>query len=110
MRNRVIKLIRAIIKKAESNFMIDIIQAKNDPAKTFKSPHDVIDDKSISRLDKIDILHRWAYDEREMAVAEEENMLATTAEGKKNVLDEILRCLLELGVENDKDRPPTKQG
>lgn len=90
--------------------MVNLDDAKQDPAHHFKKPADVLSDESLTRHDKIDILRRWAYDEREMAVAEEENMMASGTDNKENILDEILRCLLILGVDRDQNNPPTKQG
>lgn len=91
--------------------MVDITLAKLDPAHVFKSPHKVLNDPTLTTAEKIDILKRWAYEEREIAVAEEENMLGHAPNSHKNILDEILRCLLELGEESDQDQhPPTKQG
>lgn len=90
--------------------MTDLERAKTDPASIYHSPRDVLCDASLTRHDKIDILRRWAYDEREIAVAEEENMTHANADAR-NLLDEILRCLIELGVDSDQDSPPpTKQG
>lgn len=90
--------------------MTDINIAKHNPASIFTHPAEIIDDNSLSRADKIDILRRWAYDEREMAVAEEENMRCPDSD-RSNILDEILKCLLELGVDGDQTNPPpTKQG
>ena len=89
---------------------IDIEHAKLDPAHEFRRPSDVLANTSISRADKIDILRRWAYDEREIAVAEEENMQGIDAD-TNNTLDEILKCLLELKIDGDEtDSAPTKQG
>lgn len=89
---------------------IDIERAKLDPAHAFRRPKDVLENSNISRTDKIDILRRWAYDEREIAVAEEENMQGIDAD-TNNTLDEILKCLLELNAGGDKtDSAPTKQG
>lgn len=90
--------------------MVNFVTAKLDPASIFKKPSEVLKDQTLSRAQKIDILKRWAYDEREMAVAEEENMQNTTP-GDNSILDEILKCLLELGVDgSDIVSPPTKQG
>jgi len=90
--------------------MVNIVLAKRDPASIFKSPHKVVEDKSLSAADKIDILRRWAYEERELEVAEEENMVAKNNH-RKNYLDEVLKSLRELGVEGDQNYPPpTKQG
>jgi hypothetical protein len=92
------------------SIQIDIERAKLDPAHEFKRPKDVLENDSISRTDKIDILRRWAYDEREIAVAEEENMQGIDAD-TNNTLDEILECLLKLKIDNDQTvSAPTKQG
>jgi hypothetical protein len=84
--------------------------AKLDPARVYRHPHDILIDKTLTKPDKIDILQRWGYDERELSVAEEENMLSHNPY-QGNILDEVNKCLLELGVDSTKEnRPPTKQG
>lgn len=89
---------------------VNLEQAKIDPSSVFKRPHDVVEDQTLSRADKIDILRRWGYDEREIAVAEEENMQSHD-DRHQIILDEVLSSLLELGVEGDQiTSPPTKQG
>jgi hypothetical protein len=93
----------------EGFYMVNIEAAKIDPSKIFTRPIDVIKDKSLLREEKIDILRRWAYDEREKAVAEEENMRANDT-AQNNILHENLICLLQLKAEDDNDSPPTKQG
>lgn len=91
--------------------MVNIELAKLNPSSVFQSPKDVLNEHSLSRDQKIDILRRWAYDEREMSVAEEENMIRADTDKNGNILDEILKSLLELGVDSDQDTPPpTKQG
>lgn len=48
---------------------------------------------------------------REKAVAEENMLRADNSNGKGNVLDEIMKVLLELGIDKEEKRPaPTKQG
>jgi L-ribulose-5-phosphate 3-epimerase UlaE len=90
--------------------MIDKEMAKLDPSSVFHQPREVLTNNELSRKEKIDILRRWGYDEREMSVAEEENMRSET-DDQNNVLDEINKCLLELGVDSsDEGHPPTKQG
>ena len=85
-------------------------QAKIDPASVYKRPFDILQDTSLTREEKIEILQRWAYDEREMAVAEEENMQRSNTKQVVH-LDEILEALLKLGVTKDqKPAPPTKHG
>lgn len=91
--------------------MVDIELAKLNPSSVFNHPRDVLEDVSLTQSQKIDILRRWAYDEREIAVAEEENMLGEGDSSRSHILEEILKLLLELGVNCDqKSPPPTKQG
>lgn len=90
--------------------MVDYEFAKLDPASVFKSPRAVVEDATLTREQKIDILKRWAYDARELAVAEEENMLSKSHLDDENLLHQILNCLLLLGVDHDQTSPPTKQG
>jgi hypothetical protein len=75
--------------------MIDVEQAKLDPTSIFAHPRDVLANQALSREDKIDILRRWAYDARELEVADEENMGGAKAGAS---LDEILKCLNQLGA------------
>jgi hypothetical protein len=90
--------------------MINKELAKLDPSKVFKHPGEVVLNASLTRDEKVDILHRWAYDQREIAVAEEENMLSFSNH-HNDILDEINKCLLELGVDSTHgSHPPTKQG
>ena len=90
--------------------MVNLERAKQDPSSQFKSPHDVVVDQSLTREEKIDILLRWEYDQREIAVAEEENMVGARS-NHHNILEKIHECLLELKFDVTKEgRPPTKQG
>lgn len=89
--------------------MINKDLAKLDPTKVFKRPSDVLIHNELTRAEKIDILQRWAYDERELSVAEEENMLSST--NQTSILDEVNQCLMDLGInDTDQGHPPTKQG
>ncbi len=88
---------------------IDLDLARVAPSAVFDHPKDVLKASQLSVEQQIDILQRWAYDEREKAVAEEENM-PDLAKKDRNILDEILRCLIELGVTSDEHSAPTKQG
>lgn len=87
--------------------MIDVEKAVLDPGLVFKTPDDVLTEKDLSRDQKIQILHRWEYDARELQVAEEEGM-----EGPQPVsLADVLRALRSLGAPADTERSaPTKQG
>lgn len=85
---------------------IDLQKALLDPSSVFKLPGDVVS-SNLSKEQKIKILKRWEYDERELGVAEEENMI-----GKRPILlHEVLEALNSLGAKVDLEhRPPTKQG
>lgn len=90
--------------------MTDKELAKLNPASVYKNPHQVCEDSTLTKEEKIDILQRWAYDERELSVAEEENM-QNHKNHQNNILDEINKSLLKLGVDSTKEgHPPTKQG
>ncbi len=75
--------------------MIDVEKAKLDPTSVFAHPKDVLSESSLNREQKIDILRRWAYDAREIEVADQENMGGRPI---ADPLDEVLRCLKELGA------------
>lgn len=86
---------------------MDIGQAMHDPARFFATPEAIVDEPLLTREQKIEMLHRWEYDARELLVAEEENM----GGGPANHLDQILTALHRLRVEADlKHSAPTKQG
>ena len=86
---------------------IKIEDAKFNPTRFFKRPADVLNNKDLTRNEKVDILKSWAYDELDKSVAEEENM--QDPENKRaNILDEVAKALVDLGA--DIPRSPTKQG
>jgi len=87
--------------------MIDVEKALLDPGLVFKTPEELLANNELSREQKIEILHRWEYDVRELQVAEEESM-----DGPQPVtLDIVLRALRTLGAPADTERSaPTKQG
>lgn len=86
---------------------MDIEKALLDPSSEFATLEDLLRDKSLTREQKIQILHRWEYDARELEVAEEENMSG----GPPSMLAEIFSALRALGCELDVEHsPPTKQG
>ncbi len=86
---------------------MDIQKAMLDPAGFFRSPDDVVNEPSLTREQKIEMLRRWEYDARELLVAEEENMTG----GPPNLLDEVLTALRRLDAEpGSQPSPPTKQG
>ena len=55
--------------------MIDISKALNDPSSVFHFPKEVLDNADLDNETKLQILNQWEVDARELAVAEEENMV-----------------------------------
>lgn len=74
--------------------MTDFHQAMHDPEGTFPNPQEVIQDKSLSREQKIKILEQWEWDARELHVAEEENM--PNHHGQPTQLSRIHEALRQL--------------
>ena len=60
-----------------------------DPTAVFKVPEQVLQRDDFSHEQKAAILRRWAYDARELEVAEDEGM----RDGEPDVLDRVLRAL-----------------
>lgn len=89
--------------------MVNIEKIKMNPTSVYRRPNDVLHDEALTRADKIAVLQSWAYDQRELQVAEEENMTGADSSGR--VFDEILAALQVLGSNDDlSESPPTKQG
>ena len=70
----------------------DLERALLDPTAVFKLPEDVLKREDLSDEQKAAILRRWAYDARELEVAEDEGM----RDGEPDLLDRVLRALDEL--------------
>ena len=86
--------------------MIDVKQAMLDPTSVFKDPTDVVADENLSRDQKIEILHRWEYDARELEVAEDEAGMAVR---RPEMFDRVVQALNMLDVDRDTEpTPPTK--
>lgn len=68
---------------------IDLEQAMLDPGSVFASPEALRDQRGLTRQQKIEILRRWAYDARQLSVAEEEGMMG----GEPSSLAQILSAL-----------------
>ncbi len=86
--------------------MMDVKKAMLDPTSVFKDPEEVVASENLSRDQKIEILHRWEYDARELEVAEEEAGMAVL---RPEMFDRVLQALHALGVERDTEHtPPTK--
>ncbi len=67
-----------------------------DPASAFDGPQQVLESKSLSREQKVQVLHRWEYDARQLLVAEGEGMGDINAE---ETLEEIQKALEALDAE-----------
>lgn len=87
--------------------MVGIKKAFLNPSSVYNTPKEVVNDKTLTRDQKIEILRRWEYDAIELQVAEEENM-----QGKNGkLLDEILSALHEINaVYESLHTTPTKHG
>jgi hypothetical protein len=70
----------------------DLERALLNPTAVFKLPEDVLKREDLSNEQKAAILRRWAYDARELEVAEDEGM----RDGEPDLLDRVLRALDEL--------------
>ncbi len=83
-------------------------QARIDPGSVFPSPEALAASEALPREVRVELLRRWAYDAREMLVAQEEAM----APGQEtDLLERILGALVRLGAEPDLEHePPTKHG
>ncbi len=86
--------------------MMDVKKAMLDPTSVFKDPEEVVASENLSRDQKIEILHRWEYDARELEVAEEEAGMAVL---RPDMYARVVQALRTLGVELDTEHsPPTK--
>jgi hypothetical protein len=85
-----------------------LAKALVDPASIFPNPMAVLDEDSLSREQKIEILRHREYDALEMQVANEEGF---PARQPGHLLDSVLAALHRLGAAPDTEHsPPTKQG
>lgn len=64
-----------------------------DPSAHYQAPEDVLVDARLSREQKIAVLKQWAFDAREIEVAEDENM---RTEAKPTILHQVLIVLHQL--------------
>lgn len=63
----------------------------SDPSASYTIPDDVLTDNRLTREQKISVLKQWAYDARELQVAEEENMGAKN--GSPTRLQQVMLAL-----------------
>jgi len=64
-----------------------------DPSVNYAFPEDVLHDNRLTRDEKILVLKQWAFDEREIEVAEEENMRGGAG---PIMLDEVMLALRQI--------------
>jgi len=69
-----------------------------DPTSVYAFPMEVVNDHSLKREQKIEILHSWEEDARELQVAEEENMPDLSTEERTSMLSRVLDALHALGA------------
>lgn len=83
----------------------DLKRALLVPDSVFSSPHEVVENTRLTAKQKIDVLHRWAYEAAELSVALEEGM----PNGDDDLQSRILLALKELQAEAGAERTgPTK--
>jgi hypothetical protein len=85
----------------------DLERARSDPASVFASPEALAAEPSLRPGEKIELLRQWAYDARELEVAEEEGM----GGGEASLGGRILVALhaLEDQAGEARTAAPTKQ-
>jgi hypothetical protein len=85
------------------------VDAAANPTRFYKAPREVVQDRRLTRAEKLAILGAWELEARELAVAAEENM----GGGEPNLLQEVVEARIELGDETDpaeESSAPTKHG
>jgi hypothetical protein len=65
----------------------------SDPSSNYKHPEEVLRDERLSHQEKIAVLKLWAFDEKGLEVAEEENMRGGS---RPIVLDQVLLALQKI--------------
>lgn len=79
-----------------------------DPSAVFHTPEKLLTDNEFTHDQKIQILKRWAYDIREVEVAQEENMAAT--QECRVELRRVLKVLHQLDPSSKEDHSGAKHG
>jgi len=88
--------------------MTDFDRAMKDPAACFGQPSEILDQRNLTREQKLRILHQWEYDVLQREVATEENM--PPSEPSHPRLMEIRQALEALGDSGDPHTGGTKFG
>lgn len=84
-------------------------EAATNPTRYFKRPKQVLDDRRLTREQKLAILNAWELEARGLAVASEECM----GGGEQSLLQNVVDARLALGEETEPTKDtgaPTKHG
>jgi len=85
-----------------TNIDSNVEDKKLNPSGSYDDPKDVLEDKSLSRDERIAILREWYYDALRLQESEAENMSG----GEPDRLSSVSKALLELGVSPVKEADP----
>lgn len=85
-----------------TNVDTGIEEKKLNPSSAYNDPREVLNDKALSRDDKIAVLREWYYDALRLQESEAENMSG----GEPDRLRSVSNALLELGVSSVKEGDP----
>jgi hypothetical protein len=84
-------------------------EAAANPTRFYRAPAQVVQDRRLTREEKLAILEAWELEARELSVAAEESMSG----GERNHLQDVVEARLALGDETspeDGASAPTKRG
>jgi hypothetical protein len=84
-------------------------EAAANPTRFYRAPREVVQDRRLTREEKLAILEAWELEARELSVAAEENMSG----GEPSLLQDVVDARLGLGDETDPEEDssaPTKHG
>lgn len=91
----------------------EVNKMKVDVARSFKQPHDILNDDDLATEQKITLLKEWEIDLRQLMIASEENMPSDGKPGATgDMLMKVSKALSTLGSQSEatKEHPPTKLG
>jgi hypothetical protein len=74
-------------------------EAKANPTRYYRMPREVVQDRRLTREEKLAILDAWEVEARELAVASDESMTG----GEPSLLQDVLDARLDLGEESMPD-------
>lgn len=84
-------------------------EAVSNPTRFYQRPRQVVQDRRLSRAEKLAILEAWELEARSLSVAAEENM----GGGEPSLLADVVQARIDLGKQADPKHDagaPTKQG